>query len=53
MTSSQSTESALPSPKPHDPYAALRFHDFRLLVGGTFLAVVSEQMAGVAIGWEL
>lgn len=37
----------------HDPYAALRSRDFRLLVSGTFLAVVGEQMLGVAIGWEL
>ncbi len=50
MTSPTPTE---PNPRPHDPYAALRFRDFRLLVGGTFLGVVSEQMAGVAIGWEL
>src|SRR5689334_15065465 len=37
----------------NDPYAALRFRDFRLLIGGTFLAVVGEQMLGIAIGWEL
>jgi MFS family permease len=37
----------------HDPYAALRFRDFRLLLGGTLLAVIGEQMLGVAIGWEL
>ncbi|MBK9712902.1 MAG: MFS transporter [Kouleothrix sp.] len=37
----------------HDPYAALRFRDFRLLIGGTFLSVVGEQMLNVAIGWEL
>ena len=37
----------------HDPYAALRLRDFRLLLAGTFLAVVAEQMLGVAIGWEL
>jgi MFS family permease len=37
----------------HDPYAALRFRDFRLLMAGTFLAIVAEQMLGVAIGWEL
>ncbi len=36
-----------------DPYAALRFGDFRLLLIGTFLAVVGEQMLNVAIGWEL
>jgi MFS family permease len=38
---------------PHDPYAALRFRDFRLLGLGQFIAVLGEQMIGVAIGWEL
>lgn len=37
----------------HDPFVALRFRDFRLLVLGSFLAVVAEQMLGVAVGWEL
>ncbi|KPV47271.1 MFS transporter, partial [Kouleothrix aurantiaca] len=37
----------------HDPFAALRFRDFRLLIGGTFLTVVGEQMLNVALGWEL
>ncbi|MDQ3930695.1 MAG: MFS transporter [Chloroflexota bacterium] len=37
----------------HDPFAALRFRDFRLMVMGSFLAVVAEQMVGVAVGWEL
>ena len=36
-----------------DPYAALRFRDFRLLASGTLFAVIAEQMLGVAIGWEL
>lgn len=36
-----------------DPFAAMRFRDFRLLVLGSFLAVVAEQMVGVAVGWEL
>src|SRR6266540_5968547 len=40
-------------PSPHDPYAALRFPDFRLLGLGQFIAVLGEQMLGVAIGWEL
>lgn len=49
---------ALTAPAPtnsptHDPYAALRFRDFRLLAGGRFLAALSEQMLGVAVGWEL
>lgn len=43
-----------PDPRPrHDPFAALRFRDFRLLVLGSFLAVIAEQMIGVAVGWEL
>src|SRR5258707_6651456 len=37
----------------HDPYAALRFRDFRLLVVGRFIASLGEQMISVAIGWEL
>ena len=36
-----------------DPYAALRFRDFRLLWLGSFAGNLGEQMAGVAIGWEL
>src|SRR5215207_2370972 len=40
-------------PERHDPYAALRSRDFRLLLGGTLLTVVGEQMLGVAVGWEL
>lgn len=37
----------------HDPYAALRFRDFRLLVIGRFVSALGEQMLSVAIGWEL
>jgi MFS family permease len=37
----------------HDPYAALRYSDFRLLVGGQFLAQLGEMMVSVGIGWEL
>ena len=42
-----------PAAPRHDPLAAMRFRDFRLLVLGSFLAVVAEQMLGVAIGFEL
>ncbi|MFL5732896.1 MAG: MFS transporter, partial [Chloroflexia bacterium] len=42
-----------PKAQRHDPFAALRFRDFRLMVLGSFLAVVAEQMLGVAVGWEL
>lgn len=37
----------------HDPYRALRYRDFRLLLSGTFIAALGEQMVNVAIGWEL
>src|SRR5688500_15078477 len=46
-----------PAPEPntsrHDPFAALRFRDFRLLVLGSFLAVIGAQLLGAAVGWEL
>jgi MFS family permease len=38
---------------PHDPYQALRFRDFRLLIIGQLVATLGEQMTSVAIGWEL
>jgi MFS family permease len=34
-------------------WAALRFRDFRLLIGGRFVAQIGEMMVSVAIGWEL
>lgn len=37
----------------HDPYAALRFSDFRYLIAGNSLATLGEQMLTVAIGWDL
>lgn len=52
MSLVETPEITAPLP-PHDPFAALRFRDFRLLVLGSFLAVVAEQMLGVAVGWEL
>src|SRR5438132_1281591 len=42
-----------PAPPRHDPLAALRHRDFRLLLAGSFLAVIAEQMLEVAVGWEL
>jgi MFS family permease len=36
-----------------DPYAALRFRDFRLLLAGRFIATLGDQMLSFAIGWEL
>lgn len=37
----------------HDPYAALRFRDFRLLLAGRFVTSFGDQMLSFAIGWEL
>jgi len=36
-----------------DPYAVLRYRDFRLLIGGRFIAQVGEMMVSVSVGWEL
>lgn len=49
----ESTDSMAGVAPRHDPLSALRFRDFRLLVLGSFMAVVAEQMIGVAVGWEL
>lgn len=38
---------------PHDPYAALRYRDFRLLLISNFLGTLGAQMVSVAIGWQL
>ncbi len=48
-----SSDTVAPSAGWHDPYAALRFRDFRLLIGGTFFVIMAEQMLNVTIGWEL
>ena len=37
----------------HDPYQALRFSGFRLLLIGIFIAGLGEKMIDVAIAWEL
>jgi MFS family permease len=36
-----------------DPYAALRFRDFRLLLAGRFVTSLGDQMLSFGIGWEL
>ncbi len=36
-----------------DPYAALRYRDFRRFVLGNFLASMGVQMQTVAVGWDL
>jgi MFS family permease len=37
----------------NDPYAALRFRDFRYLMASSSLATLGEQMLTVAIGWDI
>ena len=37
----------------HDPYAALRRSDFRLLLAGRLITSFGDQMVSFAIGWEL
>jgi len=44
--SSQNTEH-------HDPYAALRHRDYRLLLAGRFITSFSNEMLTFAISWEL
>ncbi len=39
--------------KRHDPYAALRSGDFRLLLIGRFLTSFGSEMLSFAVGWEL
>lgn len=48
-----SASASKPVPPGRDPYAALRFRDFRLLIVGRFIAQVGEMMVSVGIGWEL
>lgn len=37
----------------HDPYAPLRFRDYRLLLTGRFIGTFANEMLTFAIGWEL
>jgi MFS family permease len=37
----------------HDPYAALRHRDYRLLLIGRFITAFANEMLSFAIGWEL
>ncbi len=45
-------ELAQPPSRP-DPYAALRYRDFRLLLIGQFVSSLGLQMLTLAIGWDL
>ena len=38
---------------PHDPYAALRCRDFRLLFIGRFIASFGSEMLAFGVSWEL
>jgi MFS family permease len=40
-------------PERHDPYAPLRFRDYRLLLSGRFITTFANEMLTFAIGWEL
>jgi len=37
----------------HDPYAALRFAEFRRFSIGSIISIVGSQMLSAAIGWEI
>jgi MFS family permease len=39
--------------KSHDPYAALRFAEFRSYILGNIAANIGSDMQSVAVGWEL
>ena len=39
--------------RPHDPYAAFRFGDFRLFTAGNLLSITGRLMLAVAVEWEL
>jgi MFS family permease len=43
----------IPLIEKHDPYAALRHRDFRLLLTGRFLTSFAAEMLSFAISWEL
>ena len=53
MEPSRAADAEAQPPERHDPYAALRFRDFRLVLAGRFIATLGELMISVAIGWEL
>jgi len=41
------------TPDIHDPYAPLRYQDYRLLLIGRFITSFANEMLTFAIGWEL
>lgn len=42
-----------PAPRPHDPYAALRYPEFRRLVFATFLITAAILVQEVVLGYEV
>ena len=38
---------------PHDPYGALRFRDYRLVLLGSVLATIATQVQTAALEWEI
>jgi len=51
-TKKQVTENSVITQQ-HDPFAALRFRNYRLFTIGRLLLYLGYQMQGVAVGWEL
>ncbi|MFB2892608.1 MFS transporter [Aerosakkonemataceae cyanobacterium BLCC-F50] len=51
-TKKQVTENVLIKER-HDPFAALRFRNYRLFTIGRLLLYLGYQMQSVAVGWEL
>ncbi len=41
------------SPNAHDPYAALRFRDYRVFSIAWMISVIGNQMTSAALGWEI
>jgi MFS family permease len=55
LTSLESSqhEVTIHAPQAHDPYQAMRFRDFRLVVIGSFIVSMGDRMVEVALGWQL
>ena len=41
------------APRARDPYAPLRFPDFRRFVGSVLLLTVATQIQAVVVGWQI
>src|SRR5690349_2286211 len=52
MEPTSSIEDA-PAIQSHDPWAALRYRDFQLVLLSRFTASLGERMVTVALGWEI